>query len=504
MAASAARESRLTVYQGKCAIFLAWSQPFIYRLLKSLEPHVRQVVLCQRVENQHLFPMPVIERLNVKTLFSPYHARRAAARLQRIHHGRLIHAHFGYSGVKLLLLKQMMCVPMVVTFGGKDLTVHAARPRTQDVYRILFEVAEQLVAVSDDLRRRAMEIGCPPEKIVTVRRGVDLGEFSFVDRRSRPGEPVNLLMVSRLVRKKGHADALAALAALPADAPDWRLRIVGEGEEKAALRRLVRRAGLGGRVAFLGRLPVDRVREEMARADLLVHPSVTSETGDREGIPNVVIEGQARGLPVVGTRHGGIGEAVRDGRTGLLVAEHDVPALSGALARLMRSREERLKMGRAAAEWAAAEFALERQAERYVGLYRELVERFPPEHPRFKGAVTPVDVPALLKASRAEAGVHGDLSLSELFENLFISEDGDSEQAEPWWYAAFWRLKRFVPTSVKYPVKKVLFRVFRRFFAPALMKARRRDREAWEAFQRGKADEEEHTCPEESGRGRDD
>lgn len=463
MALTAPDGRPLTVYQGKLAIYLAWSQPFIYRLLKGLQPHVRQVVLCQRTENLDRFPMPHVERLSIRALFSAPHARRAAARLQEKHHGHVLHAHFGFSAVKLMVLKQMLRVPMVVTFGGKDLGVHASRPKTQEVYRVLFGLAEQLVAVSEDLRRRAIEIGCPPEKIATVHRGVDLNDFAFVDRSARGDGPVRLLMVSRLVAKKGHADAFAALASLPPDTPDWRLTVIGEGEEKKELVRQLRRAGLRQRVRFLGAVPIGTVRAQMEAADVLLHPSVTSETGDREGIPNVLIEGQARGLPVVATRHGGIPEVVAEGRSALLVPEHAPEALSAALARLLRSRDLRLEMGRAGRRLVEEEFALERQVERHLELYSSLAQAYPPDHPRF-GRPVPADLPAMLEASRAESGVHGDLSLSEAFETAFVREDGAAEQPEPWWYSAFWRLKRYVPEGIKYPAKRAIFGLSRRLF----------------------------------------
>ncbi len=232
-------DRRLTVYQAKCDAFLPWSEFFVYRLLKSLEPHVRQVVLTRRVEHAELFPMPHVEQLSIATLLSFYQSHRAACRLQSRYRGDLIHAHFGSSAAKLLVLKQLMRLPMVVTFGGKDISVHAQRKITGQIYRYMFDAVEQIVTVSEDLRQCAIARGCPPEKVVTIRRGVDLDEFSLVDRAARDVGRIDILMVSRLVQKKGHAHALAALARLPVQAPEWRLRIIGEGPQEKHLRRQV-------------------------------------------------------------------------------------------------------------------------------------------------------------------------------------------------------------------------------------------------------------------------
>ena len=350
-------DDQLTVYQAKFQTYLLWSQPFLYRLFESLQPEAKQIVLTQRVENADLFPLPIIKRLNSRIFYSPYHAHVGACELQQRYRGDLIHAHFGFTAYKLMLLKLFMRIPMVATFGGTDLTVHAARPKTGALYRVLFEVVEQLVAVSEDLRESAIQLGCPPEKIVTIHRGVDTEIFRFEDRGSRGGKALEILMVSRLSKKKGHLEAVAALAGLPEDVPDWRLSIVGSGPEEASIRTHLREKGLAEKVSFRGNLPIEEVRQLMADSDILLHPSLTPEDGDREGIPNALMEGQAIGLPVVSTRHGGIPELVIDGETGLLVGEYETAALTDAIRQLLVSKERRLQLGAAGRERIVREFS---------------------------------------------------------------------------------------------------------------------------------------------------
>ena len=108
-------ESALTVYQAKFQTYLLWSQPFLYRLFESLQPKAKQIVLTQRVEHADLFPLPIIERLNSRIFYSPYHAHVAACRLQQRYRGDLIHAHFGFTAYKLMLLKHFMRLPMAKT-----------------------------------------------------------------------------------------------------------------------------------------------------------------------------------------------------------------------------------------------------------------------------------------------------------------------------------------------------------------------------------------------------
>jgi glycosyltransferase involved in cell wall biosynthesis len=469
----------LTVYQAKFQTYLLWSQPFLYRLFESLQPEVRQIVLTQRVEHADLFPMPVIRRLDPRIFYSPYHAHVGACELQQRYQGDLIHAHFGFTAYKLMLLKVFMRIPMVATFGGTDLTVHAARPKTGALYRVLFDLLEQLVAVSEDLRQSALQLGCPPEKIVTIHRGVDTEAFPFVDRGSREEKSLEILMVSRLSKKKGHLEALAALAGLPEEVAEWRLSIVGSGPEEAAIRTQVRERGLEGKVDFKGNLPIEDVRQLMAESDILLHPSLTPEDGDREGIPNAVMEGQATGLPVVSTRHGGIPELVLDGETGLLVGERQTEALSEALRQLLASKERRLRMGAAGRERIVSEFSLEQQARRYLEIYHELSGRFSRDGTALEKIQITAPVPAMLRASESEIIADGTYSLSEVLEHRFVDRSLESEQPDPWWYHGYWRLKEHLPLALRSTVKTLLQRgvdVFPR-------KARERDDALWAAIQ---------------------
>jgi glycosyltransferase involved in cell wall biosynthesis len=472
--------SHLTVYQAKFQTYLLWSQPFLYRLFESLQPNAKQIVLTQRVENLDLFPLPIIKRLNSRIFYSPYHAHVAACRLQQRYRSDLIHAHFGFTAYKLMLLKHFMRIPMVATFGGTDLASHAARPKTAALYRVLFDVVEQLVAVSEDLRLSALELGCSPEKITTIHRGVDTGAFQFVDRASKDETVLEILMVSRLSKKKGHLEAVAALAGLPRNLVDWRLSVVGSGPEEVAIRESVREKGLTERVSFVGNIPIGEVRRLMAESDILLHPSLTPEDGDREGIPNALMEGQATGLPVVSTRHGGIPELIVDGETGLLVEERDTAALGDALRRLLTSRDLRLGLGAAGRRRIGALFSLERQAAQYLEIYRDLARRFPRDGSALRRVATAAPIPAMLRDAESEAIADGTYSLSEVLEHRFVDRSLESEAPDPWWYRGYWRIKGVLPAQIRSQVKTML----QRGVDALPFAARERDDATWEALQK--------------------
>lgn len=450
-----AQDERPVIYQAKFQEFLGWSQPFIYRLLKGLEPSFDQVVLTHRAANQRRFPMPKIETLNNLTLLSPYHAHLAAHRLQGIHRGRLIHAHFGYSAIRVLLLKIMMRVPMVVTFGGKDITVHARQDQTRRVYQEMFECVEQFVAVSDDLRRQAIDMGCRPEKIRTIRRGTDTEYFAFMDRSGRLVDDVRFLMVSRLVAKKGHALVLQALGTLD-QSTKWCLDVVGEGPEQSKLKKMAQEIGISRRVRFLGSGDSEFVRKAMYESDVLLHPSVTADDGDREGIPNVVVEAQATGMPVIASNHGGIPEAVCHGKTGFLIAESDILGLASFIRQVIDDPTLRYVLGRQSHERVLNELSLRKQVSSYSTLYKDLIQMFPPHHPSLVHPKISEEMSGLLRASLTEASATGDLSIAEMIERWILEANGDGSLGEPRWYAALWQMRNHIHPRIRHPLKRMV------------------------------------------------
>jgi len=146
---------------------------------------------------------------------------------------------------------------------------------------------------------------------------------------------ITLLSVGRLVPKKGFDGLLQALALLPADL-DWRLRHVGGGPLKDGLAAEADRLGIGSRIEWLGARPQEQVLEEYRGADLFVLNCRIAEDGDRDGLPNVLMEAQSQRLPVISTAMPAIAELVIDGETGLLTPPDDPARLAEAVARLLR------------------------------------------------------------------------------------------------------------------------------------------------------------------------
>ena len=204
----------------------------------------------------------------------------------------------------------------------------------------------------------------PPGRVELVYHGIDLKRFpkrnavaGMRDGRS-PADPVVILSVSRLVEKKGTEVLLEALARL---APDlaWRLVHVGGGPLKDRLARQARALGLDRRVEWRGALTQDELLLEYRDADLFVLASQVARDGDRDGLPNVLMEAQSQGLACVATRVSAIPELVRDGETGLLVEERDPDALARALQALIADPARRRALGQAGQARVAEAFSLD-------------------------------------------------------------------------------------------------------------------------------------------------
>jgi glycosyltransferase involved in cell wall biosynthesis len=214
----------------------------------------------------------------------------------------------------------------------------------------------------------------PPGRVELVYHGLDLARFAPPPqaRAARdgtdPSAPVVVLSVGRLVEKKGTDVLLEALARLPRDL-HWRFVHVGGGPLAARLARRARRLGIAERVAWRGALTQPQVLAEYRAADLFALASRVAASGDRDGLPNVLLEAASQGLACVATAVAGIPELIEDGTTGVLVPPDSPDALAQALATLMREPLRRARLGAAARRRVEIRFALEPNLERLAARF---------------------------------------------------------------------------------------------------------------------------------------
>lgn len=230
------------------------------------------------------------------------------------------------------------------------------------------------------------------ERLDLIYHGLDLGRFPPPpDRATRASGPLRLLSVGRLVAKKGYDDLLAALARLP-QTLDWRLRHIGGGPQEARLKAGAARLGLADRIDWLGKRDQTEVIVEMRDADLFVLPSKIAADGDRDGLPNVLMEAASQRLPVLTTAVSAIPEFIEDGVHGALAPPGDPAAFADRLAALAEDPEGRAAMAEAAYARLRAEFGMEAGIDRLVARLSTALGEAPPE--------TQAPVPARLAAGR--------------------------------------------------------------------------------------------------------
>lgn len=279
----------------------------------------------------------------------------AAARASTLPPFDVVLCHFGPQGLfaDWLVRAGALSGPIVTVFHGFDVSGFMDRTRP-DVYAGLFARQAIALPVSEHWAARLRELGCPDDRIRVLHMGIRLRDFPFRARTWRPPEPLRLLSVGRMVEKKGFIVAIEALAALRPELPDFTYDIVGDGPERARLETAARASELGDRVRFHGAQPSDVVRRHLEAAHVLLAPSLTAKSGDQEGIPVVLMEAMALGLPVISTRHSGIPELVP---ADLLVTEHDPVSLAKKLVDLVAEADRWPELGRRSRATVEREFA---------------------------------------------------------------------------------------------------------------------------------------------------
>lgn len=271
---------------------------------------------------------------------------------------RHIHAHFANAPTSVAHFAHLMTgIPFSFTAHAKD--IYLSRP---SVLRRHLQAARFTATCTGYnatyLRNLAPDLD--PRKIRLVYHGIDLDLFSAsAESQVRPERAKSkILSVGRLVPKKGHEDLIAACASLRDQGVDFECQIVGSGPLRESLAAEIRRHDLEERVRLTGSMTHRELIDLYRRVDLFVLAPRIAEDGDRDGIPNVIAEAMAVGVPVVATDISGIPELVRDEQTGLLVPSRDPEALAAAVKRLLQDPGLAMRLSGAARALLGREFDL--------------------------------------------------------------------------------------------------------------------------------------------------
>ena len=315
------------------------------RLLHSATPTLRSRLFKRALRELHMAPPGAAQRL-------------------RAENAALVHVHFGTDAVDYWPLLKRLNLPVMVTLHGFDINIHKEewqRDRSSLASRRyparLLAMSQQrgvhFVAVSEAIRRRAIDYGIAPDAITVRYIGIDRTRFAFsgVPLASRARR---ILYVGRLVEKKGGELLLRAFARVRAQVPDAELVMAGDGPLEHRFRAAA--AQMGVPVQFLGSVSSEEVKRQIDCARVFCLPSITAANGDAEGLPISILEAQACGVPVVTSARGGVTEGIIPGVTGFGFAEGDVAALGDRLLQLLRDDALATSMSVAAPQFIADKF----------------------------------------------------------------------------------------------------------------------------------------------------
>ena len=217
----------------------------------------------------------------------------------------------------------------------------------------------KIVTVSDSIQEYLrQDVGIAASQLMTIHNGINIGAAPTARRDE--GHIV-CIAVGRLAKIKNHEMMIRAFHAV--DCPHARLWLVGDGPERKHLESLSCELGLGDRVKFVG------FRHDVA--ELLARSNIFLMSSDYEGISISVLEAMRAGLPIVGTRVGGMQETVKDGHNGMLVEARDIEAMANAIRILIESPQECVRLGRAGRRFLESEFSILTMVERYEQIYKK-------------------------------------------------------------------------------------------------------------------------------------
>jgi len=299
------------------------------------------------IKNFHKSPLKILNSLNVfkhgKTalFFKPLYALIPFLDKKF----DIIHCHFGPNGILGAHLKEIgINGKILTTFHGYDMSIFIIN---NNAYKKLFLNGDLFLPISNYWKRKLIRLGCNEKKIIVHHMGIDLEKFKFFERRKEPGKPIKILTVGRLVEKKGYEYAIQAIVKTIEKYRNIEYLIVGNGPLRRKLENLISELGIESYIKFLGVVNQNEVLNLYQQAHIFILPSITASNGDQEGIPVVLMEAQATGLPIISTYHTGIPEVVVNGKSGFLVPEKDVDALAERLEYLIEHPKIWAEMGRA-------------------------------------------------------------------------------------------------------------------------------------------------------------
>lgn len=283
----------------------------------------------------------------------------------------LVHGHFGLDSYRLISLIKKFNVPFIVNFYGHDVIRLPQEFGWTTRYNRLKNYMDCAIAGSEDMKRNLEKLGFDKSIIHTIKLAVDLDDIRFQQRENAKPK---IMMVGRLVEKKGFSYALQAVSLLYKQMPDIEMNIFGDGELMEDLKKEAQSLGIENHVNFRGFANNPEIIDQLYKYDMLIVPSVQAKDGDREGIPQTTVEGMATGIPAIASDHAGLPELIKDGETGLQVPERNSTAIKDAIVKLVENPDLVKKLSLNGRKIVEREHNIKTQVRKTEDLYRSLLQ----------------------------------------------------------------------------------------------------------------------------------
>lgn len=290
----------------------------------------------------------------------------------------LVHTHYTVDAYFFLPLTRKLKIPKVCSAYGYDVSSFPTKflGYAKTMMQKVFAEYDYFFAMSDDMKRDFISLGCPAEKVIVHYYGTDTTRFRFPDRVYTEKDIVNILTVGTVEEKKAQHLIVKALKILvDKGINNFHYHIVGRGPYTDIVKNEIALLGIGNYVTMHGFVPYKdtRLNELYEAADIFIHPSITLDDNDKEGIPGTIIEAMANGLPVVTTYHAGIPYIIEHNVDGILLKERDITGMANSLEQLIMDRSKREQLGKAGASKAINKLDLAEKTKELELLYTKIL-----------------------------------------------------------------------------------------------------------------------------------
>jgi len=279
---------------------------------------------------------------------------------------QVVLAQYGTTAHKIVDVCKKINIPLITHFHGYDASIEKVI-KNCNYYKSVFEYSTCVFAVSQSMKKKIIELGCPEEKVIYNTYGPDEMFVKIVPQFNKS----TFIAVGRFVNKKAPYYTILAFKKVYDQFPDARLVIGGNGELLEVCLNMVKALKLQDAVLLPG--IIDRLQfvDYLSEGLAFIQHSVTALNGDQEGTPVAILEASAAGLPVISTKHAGIPDVIIEGKTGFLVDEHDVDDMAHKMILLLKNKELAKELGNNGKEKIKTDFTLER----HLNTIDDVIER---------------------------------------------------------------------------------------------------------------------------------